>query len=42
MFIIKIKEESLGINDYIFYMGKINSFCKFSNLGREYILKEVF
>lgn len=42
MFITKIKEESPGTNDHIFYMGKTNSPCKFSNLGREHISKEVF
>lgn len=42
MFITKIKEESPSTNDHIFYMGKTNSPCKFSNLGREHISKEVF
>lgn len=36
------KKKSPGTNDHIFYMGKTNSPCKFSNLGREHISKEVF
>lgn len=36
------KDQSPGTNDHIFYMGKTNSPCKFSNLGREHISKEVF